>query len=154
MNCAKTEKYLINLSELTPIQEQELLLHAKDCIFCAEALELLQLQQTFVDNAKIVTPELVHSAVLTKKIMQALPEQRIKSELWILNPLRIAYGLSSFLLLFFLGWELLRDPAFERTLAPKGPQLHSSNYITHPLQREIKPLDLIARIKTKTHDSN
>ncbi|MBX2899213.1 MAG: hypothetical protein KF775_06170 [Cyclobacteriaceae bacterium] len=153
MNCTEAKNYLNKLSELTPEQERMVAEHGAGCAHCREDFELIRLQQRFVKVAKANSAEPVHAAALTQKIMQALP-QRIQTERAIFIPLRIAFGVSVFLILFFLGWEFMRTPEITKAAVTNGPQLHSSIYITNPLQREAKPLGLVARIKTQSYELN
>ena len=154
MNCTEAKTYLINFSELTFDQEHTLRQHATNCAQCREELEIITLQQSVVNRVKAVLVEPPHATALTHKIMRSLPTQSSKHEFWILNPLRMVYGVSSILLLFFLGWELVREPTFPISATQNGPKLYSSNYITKPLQPHTKPIGLVARIKTKGYDIN
>ncbi|HNT49517.1 MAG TPA: hypothetical protein PLM56_16490 [Cyclobacteriaceae bacterium] len=150
MKCRQSEYLLMRYDALTESEKEQLAAHAESCVACAQALELIQVEQTWV-NKFPEQPEPAHAAALTHKIMQALPKQKSFS-FGFLNLTRIAYAAGSLALFFWLGSELLIEKTFNKPTPIVGPVLNSSRYISDPQQPETKPVTLTERLKSKGYD--
>ena len=151
MNCRQSENLLMRYDALTKSEKEQLAVHAASCADCAQALEFIELELTWVNKIQ-EQPQSAHAAALTHKIMQALPQQK-KVSFGFLNLTRIAFATGSLALFFWLGSELLIEKTFHKPLPVVGPVLNSSRYITDPQQRETKPVTLTERLKTKVYDT-
>jgi len=147
MTCVECEKLLMQYEPLTSTEKERLLMHTTSCRACAQALELIELEQHWVN--KVEPASTAHAAALTHKIMQSLPPQKVSFSFGFLNVARIGFATGSLALFFWLGSELLIEKTFRRPASAGGPVLNSSEYITHPLERKTKTISLTERIKNK-----
>ena len=148
MNCQQSEELLMRFDELTTSEKEELMRHTIACAACAQALAFIKAEQQWVGKIEQAQP--AHAAVLTQKIMQALPPQKARFSFGFINLARAGYAVGLLAMFFWLGSELLVEKTFSKP-ATIGPVLNSSAYISHP-QRETKTIRLTERLKAKGYD--
>ncbi|MBX2913808.1 MAG: hypothetical protein KF856_00920 [Cyclobacteriaceae bacterium] len=145
MSCAEFEKLLMQFGQLTDSEKNHLRTHAASCEACAQALDLIELEQHVVK--KIVPAKPLHAGALTHKIMQSLPVQKVGLSFGFLNVARLGFAAGSLVLFFWLGSELLIEKTFHKPPYAGERLLNSSEYIIHPRERKPKIISLTERIK-------
>jgi anti-sigma factor RsiW len=146
MKCKECEEKIWTLSELSASEQQQVMMHVKQCKVCADELAKAERMATFMakDNRALMHPE--NAARLTNKVMQSLPQSIPKSsrtELMLEYMLRVA---SIVLIVFFIIEQLPIDKITKQLSNSRTVELNLSNFFdAYRKERKTKTVSLYAQ---------